>query len=107
MNARELYNRLLPMFFRGTEQWLLDVSVNADIILRSLALQAAVDDGDGLVRELRCMAADAIPESGIEQIWVGKGYECRVGRIHKEWTTTALNECQRIGNILQAARASE
>lgn len=39
--------------------------------------------------------------------WVGKGYECRVGRIHREWTTTVLNECQRIGNILQAARASE
>lgn len=64
MNARELL-----------AQWpLMDRQERGDLehsttILRALALLAAVDESsDGLVRELRCMAADAIPESGIEQI---------------------------------------
>jgi len=51
--AKELHDRLLPMNFRGTEQWSLDIAANADTILRALSLLASVEDEDGIVRELR------------------------------------------------------
>ena len=50
--AKELHDRLLPMNFRGTEQWSLNIAANADTILRALSLLSSVEDGEGVVLEL-------------------------------------------------------
>lgn len=109
---RQLADRPLRVEYHETKpDWLLGL-VSLLAFVTMLAWLDAMDNADFMrqaAEKAHRTAQEARQElEGAPHIrWVGKGYECRVGRIQREWTTTVLNECQRIGNILQAARASE
>ena len=46
-------------------------------------------------------------QGGAHVRWVGQGYKCQFGRIKREWHQVMATECARVGNMVQAARASE